>query len=328
MEDCLKNIQYTKSPGIPHSGMDEEFLCHKKGAEWWYATGYINDETSKLFTYQFTLAKIRVYGLKFNILMTAVTDFESGKHHYGQKAIFFGKNVIITPNLVGVDGIAEMTFENKKLKSKLVGLTMTEKDYSLILDMDVVKPPVWHCDDGKLSMGNVPDQWTYYWSYTNLAVSGTFILEGKEHKVTGKGWFDRQGGPYNPLDRRTSWEWFSLRFFDNVEMMLFSFPHVNYQDGTYIDQSGKASRLNDYKVTPLGFTEAGGNKFSFGWEVEIKGQEYTIIPKIDGQLNMFYFELLADIKDKTGKIVGYCVVELLPGVLNEKSTASSAFKRT
>jgi hypothetical protein len=48
-----------------------------------------------------------------------------------------------------------------------------------------------------------------------------------------------------------------------------------------------------------------------------KDAAYTIIPKIDGQLNRFYFELLANIKDKSGNNVGYCVVELLPGVYNE-----------
>ena len=161
----MKNIQYTSSRGIPHGTNEDEFLCHRRGPEWWYATGYMTDESGKLFTYQFTLAKIRIYGIKFNILMTAVTDFETGIHHYGQKAIFFEKDVIITPGRVGVDGSAMMTFANNKL-----GLTMSEEAYSLTLDMDAVKPPVWHCDNGKLKMG-IDDQWTYYWSYTNLAVS-------------------------------------------------------------------------------------------------------------------------------------------------------------
>jgi hypothetical protein len=42
---------------------------------------------------------------------------------------------------------------------------------------------------------------------------------------------------------------------------------------------------------------------------------------------MFYFELLADIKDRNGAVVGFCVVELLPGVYNENNPLD-AFKRT
>ena len=320
----MKNIQYTKSPGIPPLSMQEEFLCHKSGPEWWYSTGYMTDEAGKMFTYQFTLAKIRIYGIKFNILMTAVTDFETGKHHYAQQSIFFEKNVIITPVRVGVEGASEMTFGERKL-----GLNMTGTDYSLVLDMEVVKPAVWHADNGTLKMG-IDGQYSYYWSYTNLALSGTLVIEGKKLKVTGKGWFDKQGGPYKILDRRTQWEWFSLRFFDNEEVMLFSFPQDDYRDGTFIERSGKYERLNDYKITPLGFTEVRGFKFSDGWKVEMKGvkdEDYTITPMIDSQFNLFFLEQLADIKDKKGKVVGYCFVELLPGVYNTKNTALLAFAR-
>ena len=85
----MKEIQYTTSPGIPPRTMEEEFLCHKRGPEWWYSTGYMHDENGELFSYQFTLAKIRVYGIRFNILITAITDFKTGKHYYAQESIFF-----------------------------------------------------------------------------------------------------------------------------------------------------------------------------------------------------------------------------------------------
>ena len=353
----MKNIQYTTSPGIPPQSMDEEFLCHKKSPEWWYSTGYMHDEDGKLFSYQFTLADIRIYGLRFNILMIVLTDFETGKHYYNQESIFFGKNVMITPDSVGVDGKAEMTFGAEKL-----GLNMSGENFSLTIGLDVVKPRVWHCDKGTLKMG-IDNNWTYYWSYTNLALSGKLVLDGREYRVTGKGWFDKQGGPFTLYDHRTQWEWFSIRFFDNEEIMLFSFPHVPYQDGTYIEKSGSYRRLNDlgvtqfrrktgvfgrasptqtppsshqlrksydYQIEPLGWAEAKGLKFSSGWKVVMKGvkdEEYTLAPIIDGQFNFFFFELLAEIKDTTGKVVGYSFVELLPGVYNEKNTMGAAFAR-
>ena len=90
--------------------MAEEFLCHRNGSEWWYCTGYLNDKAGHMFSFQFTLARVRIFGFQFNILMTALTDFETGKHYYAQKPIFFGKDVIITPEKVGLDGLAEMIF--------------------------------------------------------------------------------------------------------------------------------------------------------------------------------------------------------------------------
>jgi len=321
----MKKIQYTTSAGVPHQSMEDEFLCHKNGSEWWYCTGFINTESGKLFSFQFTLARVRIYMMQFHILMTALTDFQTKKHYYAQQPIFFRKDVTLMPEMVGLAGKAEMKFFDGELE-----LNMGDKDFSLSLEMSATKSPVWHCNNGILKMGvDNPKETTYYWSYTNLATSGKLTLGDQEYKVSGKAWFDKQGGTYTLTSRWTNWEWFSLRFFDDEEIMLFSFPQDNYQDGTYIEKSGKYRRLSDYKITPLDFTEAGGKKFSCGWQVEmrnLKDEEYTIIPKIDGQLNLFYFELLADVKDKSGKNVGYCVVELLPGVYNETS-AIAAFAR-
>lgn len=321
----MNNIQYTTSPGIPHRSMDEEFLCHKNGSEWWYATGILNDEAEKLYTFQFTLARVRLRGIQIHILMTALTDLQTKKHYYAQKPIFSRKNLTLTSEKVALDRVAEMTFSAGEL-----GLHQNDKDYSLSLKLEVVKPRVWHCEDGILKMGiDDPKEKTYYWSYTNLAVSGKLILENAEHKVSGKAWFDKQGGTYTLTNRLTNWEWFSMRFFDGEEIMLFAFPQDNYFDGTYIEKNGGYRQLNNYQITPLGFTEAAGNKFSFGWKVEMKGtkdEAYTIVPKIDGQLNLFYYELLADVKDKDGNNVGYCMMENLPGVYN-KISMMGAFKR-
>jgi len=312
----MKTIHYTTSPGVPHRTMEEEFLCHRNGSEWWYCTGFVNDESARLFSFQFTLARVRLHGLQMHLLMTALTDFEARTHHYAQKPVFFARDVVITPEAVGLRGAAEMGFHGGA-----ISLDMHGSDYALSVEMRAAKPPVWHCDDGVLKMGvDDPNETTYYWSYTNLAVSGNLTLGGREHAVSGKAWFDKQGGTYTLTNRWTNWEWFSLRFHDGEEVMLFSFPQDDYRDGTYIPGSGTSRRLNDYQITPLGFVEVGGRKFSSGWKVEMPGTkdvEYTITPKIDGQLNLFYYELLADIRDRRGRDVGSCVVELLPGVYNE-----------
>jgi predicted secreted hydrolase len=329
----MKNIQYTKSPGVPHGSMEEEFLSHKKCSEWWYSTGYLNDETGRMFSFQFTLGKINVYGIKFHILLTALTDFETGKHYFEQNTAFFGKNIVTTANRIAFGDKAEITYNQNQVASKgHMQLRMKGNRFSVNLDMNAIKPPVWHCDNGVLQMGILDDskQTTYYFSYTNLASTGKLILDNKEFDVKGKSWFDKQGGTYTITDRRVGWEWISMRFFDSEEIMLFTFPQDNYYDGTFIGKTGDYRRLNDYTIKPLGFTQAGGYKFSNGWKLTMKGvkdEEYTLTPKIDGQFNFYFFELLAEIRDNNGTLVGYAVVELMPGVYNEKLDSFRAFKR-
>ena len=93
----MKNIQVTTSPGVPPRSMEEEFLPHKKGSEWWYSTGYLEDETGRMFGFQFTLAHISFYGVKIHVLLTSLTDFKNGKHYFEQGIDFLGRNIILTP---------------------------------------------------------------------------------------------------------------------------------------------------------------------------------------------------------------------------------------
>jgi predicted secreted hydrolase len=313
--------------------MKEEFLAHKKGSEWWYCTGYLTDETGRMFGFQFTLANLTLYGLKFQALLTSLTDYQTGRHYFEQGTAFFGRNVTIAPDRTALGNRAEMIYGENPVTSKgHMQLRMSGKNYELAVDMNAVKPPVWHCDKGVLKMGILddPKETTYYFSYTNLASTGKLVLENQEFQLTGKSWFDKQGGTYTITDRRAGWEWFSMRFFDGEEIMLFAFPQDDYYDGTSIEKSGKYRRLNDYAIQPLGFTQAGGYKFSNGWKVTMKGvkdEEYTLTPVIDGQFNLYFFELLAEIRDQRGALAGYAVVELMPGVYNEKLSNFRIFKK-
>jgi predicted secreted hydrolase len=329
----MRNIQYTSSLGFPHSSMKEEYLAHKKGSEWWYSTGYLNDKAGRMFGFQFTLARVNVYGIKFHMLLTSLTDYQTGKHYFEQGTAFFGNQITITPARIAFGEKAEIINSPNPVDEKgRMQLCIHGKNYSLAVDMNAIKPPVWHCDNGTLQMGILddPKETTCYYSYTNMVSTGKLTFENQEFDLTGKAWFDKQGGTYTITDRRVGWEWFSMRFFDNEEIMLFAFPQDNYYDGTLIEQTGKYRRLNAYTIRPLGFTEAGGYKFSNGWYLSIQGvkdEVYTITPLIDGQFNLYFFELLAEVRNKDGKLVGYSVVELMPGVYNKKLNAFRAFKR-
>lgn len=331
----MGNIRYTDGAGVPHRGFEDEFLTHKKCSEWWYATGYLEDEAKKLYSFQFTLAQIRIAGIKFHMLLSALTDIGAGKHYYAQHQDFSGKRVTSDLSETTFGDLASIRYSrNEKSALGDMELSMQAKEYELNLRMRARKSPVWHCEDGELQMGILddPKQVTYYYSLTNLSLEGIFILNGKAHTVKGKAWFDRQGGTCRLTDPRTNWEWFSLRFFDEEEVMLFSFPRTGYVDGTYVKADGTYRRLNDYSIAPLDFfTEPStGYRFSNGWRVKFAGvreEEYLVRPITDGQFIVFFYELLAEVINKESSCVGYCVVELLPGARNKRIKPWLAFKR-
>jgi hypothetical protein len=109
--------------------------------------------------------------------------------------------------------------------------------------------------------------------------------------------------------------------------MLFSFPRTGYVDGMYIKKGGTYQRVKDCKVEPLDFFTEPNTKYMFsnGWRInirDVKEEEYLIKLIIDGQFNVFFFELSAGVINKEGERIGYCVVELLPG---QATNGSSLF---
>lgn len=318
MEQIEYNVNALKN-------FDTEWLLHKKCSEWWYSTSILRDGDGKLYTCQFTFLRMRLAPfLKPFILMTAVTDFQTKKHYYSQK-------FTLSQSKISIDKCRALCGENGVVKNADgMAINIKGEDFSYKLKTSYGKGAFWHCDGGKLFMGREDErQTTFYYSYTNMPTTGEITLGNKTFAVSGTTWFDKQGGTFNFMDIKTHWEWFSMRFYDGEEIMLFNFPQCGYSDGTYIKANSACERLNDYAMKPLGFVENKGYKFSCGWELSlpVKDKKYKIVPVIDGQLNLAYYEQLCYVYDSQGNEVGLCFTELLPGVYNKKISGKLLLKK-
>jgi predicted secreted hydrolase len=314
----MKKIRYDANN---LKSFDIEWGIHKKCKEWWYATGTLNDDDGNLYSYQFTFLNLNFGVVTPKVVMIAFTDLQSGRHHYLQKVNLLSSKVTISDKRVAFEGVTSV-----EKKADHMQIELSHKDFKLSLKAQYGKGAFWHCDNGKLQMALPGEkETTLYYSYTNMPTTGSLTLNGKAIDVSGKTWFDKQGGTYSLTKTETSWEWFSLRFYDDEEMMLFTFPQSNYQDGTYITADGQRERLNNYEIKTTRIIEKIGMKWSSGWSLYVPGKKeayYSITPIVEGNMNFAYFEELCWIKNANGTTVGLCFVELLGGVLNEKSNQS------
>lgn len=314
----MKKIEYDVNN---LQSFDVEWGIHKKCKEWWYATGTLNDDDGNLYSYQFTLLHLNFGIITPIVVMAALTDLQSGRHYYLQRSQLFSKRTTLNNKRVAYEGVASVEKKNDHMRIEL-----SHKDFKLSVEARYGKGAFWHCDNGKLQMALPGEkETTLYYSYTNMPTKGTLVLDGKTIEVRGKTWFDKQGGTYSFTKYKTNWEWFSLRFYDEEEMMLFTFPQSNYQDGTYITADGKRERLNSYEIKTTKVIEKIGMKWSSGWSLYVPGKKeehYTITPIVEGNMNFAYFEELCWIKNLQGTVVGLCFVELLAGVLNERNNQS------
>jgi predicted secreted hydrolase len=307
-----------------HGSFDEEWPPHHRANDWWYITGYLSEinQPANLYSYQFTVFNPALFNKSIYVLHLTFTDMQTGEHLFEHKLRLPGCKTQVHP-----DSVTFLPFAVLQKGLNEMTLTAKTRKMELNLKLNLGKGACWQCDNGVLAMGltNDPIQRTVYYSYTNMPTSGSIefsLSSGRRHQleVSGKSWFDRQWGPFRILDADSFWEWFSIRFFDDEEVMLFAFPQHQYYDGTFISKEGKTLRVNDFKYTYHTLKKRGKLVFPFGWDIVlpgIKDERYRVLPMTGGQYNGGYYEMMARVTKLDGTEVGYCFVELLPGIRQE-----------
>ncbi len=91
-------------------------------------------------------------------------------------------------------------------------------NYNLDINLLPLKPPTLHNGNGLINLGIAG--FSYYYSRTRLALSGTLIDHNQPLQVTGEAWNDHQWGNFLAIGSG-GWDWFSLQLNNNTEMMIY-----------------------------------------------------------------------------------------------------------
>jgi len=288
------------------------FMYIKKHVDiqWWYQTGIVEAKKDTFF-YQFTIFRSEK-PIPGYVLHIALLDVKSDRHYFFhnvklssilQKRVGFIHDTLFFDKYNYISFNDDTVFVDAKLQGVGLHLISVSK-----------KPPVFHGVDSFIIMGHpdVAREKSFYMSFTRLKDSGYVLLENDTLNVHGESWFDRQWGSFSEY----GWDWFSLRFFDNTEMMLFGFPKKGYNEGTYIDFKGNAEHIKSFSYTVDSFYTGCKNKrrFGLGWKIHIKERSLHVTPVSFDQYNcwgkMDYWEGLCRIFEEDS-LVGYAIVETI-----------------
>ena len=318
----LSGCAHNKSVYIPyndsgHKDAIYEWAPHDDGGEWWYLTGYASDQNNKLYLYQITIFRGYVIHhivslLEAYALNLSFTDCSTGQHVFSED-ISFRSDEAYADSQCAIFKDSMMCLDNQKIK--IVGKSDKLK---MNLEGTSTKDVIWHGKEGIIVMGHPekPKERSYYYSYTNITTKG--VIEFKDEKDNwvkidggGKAWFDRQWGRFSEL----GWEWFSFRFFDDEEIMLFPFPKTGSKEGTYIDKKGNAISFDNFTYNVKKFEMFNGKKIGLGWHVTVpfKENEYEVVPVVEDQYNpsklQDYWEGICKVFNSIGELVGYAIIE-------------------
>ena len=193
--------------------------------EWWYTSGHLTGETTgKEYSYMLTyfyapqlifdgfrilnfsdettgLFSDETMALNYNILATDRLNIEAD--------IFTG-GIETWHNKTGGTG-APLPFEYL--------ISAESSEATLSLQYDAFKPPLVLGGDGLLDLGT--DDYSYYYSQTGIAVTGTISFNGITENVTGTGWMDRQYGNFNPSSGQ-EYEWFCIQLSNGMDFNVYN----------------------------------------------------------------------------------------------------------
>ena len=284
------------TPALPPVSFPQDEGSHNYLTEWWYYTGHLEaiDASGTHRQYGFELVIFQVSRSNLPLLFPAhfaITDLSRNEFHYDQRSVY-------TPREQVPEGSVTKGINMRAADWSIQGanghdhLQASMQNYAIDLNLSGSKPPILHNENGLITYGL--GGFSYYYSRTRMAVTGTLTDHNQPLQVTGQAWMDHQWGNFLTLGGG-GWDWYSLQFNDNAEMMLYfirdaSGAIISTYAG-YIDANGKNTLL---PATSLSFTALDHwtsptthITYPFGWQVAINDPQVqatlTIQPLLKNQ---------------------------------------------
>jgi predicted secreted hydrolase len=271
-------------PGYRYEFPRDHFSHPDYQTEWWYYTGNLKSAEGHKFGFELTFfrqavsrdpTKSAAWDVKDLYLgHLALSDLDGGKFYHAERANRSG------PGLAGAserggriwNGNWQILWDGSDQKLQAI-----QERFQLHLALRSEKPPVIHGENGVSQKAEGEGHASHYISLTRLATAGSIELDGKKFEVRGTSWMDHEFFTQQLAPEQTGWDWLSLEFADNTELMLF---HIRRKDGsidphsagTYVDAHGKTMHLreSDIVLEPL----------SERWKSPTTGADYPVHWKI------------------------------------------------
>jgi predicted secreted hydrolase len=167
-------------------------------------------------------------------------------------------------------------------------------DFTFQMILQPLKEPILHGDAGYSLKGSTPERSSCYYSFTRLETEGTLTYHDKTYAVKGSAWMDHEfsSAPLEP--NLEGWDWFSLQFSDNTELMIYLMRQRDghyspASSGTFVDKAGNAVHLSreEFRVEVLGYWRSPKTlaRYPSRWKLKVPSEklDLTIAPNLDQQ---------------------------------------------
>jgi len=266
--------------------------------EWWYVTGWLNDETGAERGFQVTFFRVatglgadnpsRFAPRQLILAHAAIADPAIGHLLQAERAER------------GLEPLTGAALDRTRAWIKDWELTMDGGQYhtriaseafALDLNLTPTVPPVLNGKGGFSQKSPDMDHASYYYSIPQLEVKGKVRLNDGDHQVSGRAWLDHEWSSELLSEEIQGWDWIGINLYAGGSLMAFQMRH---QDGSVIwsastlsEASGSVRHLTPSQVRfhPLRFWQSPrtGKAYPVIWGLEIDGYSWQILPLMEDQ---------------------------------------------
>ncbi len=252
-------------PGYHYQFPRDHFNHPEYQTEWWYYTGNLKTEDGHRFGFELTFfrqgvardAKQGTWHMH-DLYMAhfALSDISGHRFYHDERINRAG------PGIAGIDENTGTIWNGNwqaRFTEKQQSLRGIDEKFGIQLNLTPAKPPVIHGRDGISQKAAGAGHASHYISFTRLITSGAVEVNGTKYAVQGASWMDHEFFSESMDTNEAGWDWVSLQFNDNTELMLYRMRHKDgsvdpYSSGSYVDAQGKSTFLSagDFSMTPKG----------------------------------------------------------------------------
>jgi len=205
------------------------------------------------------------------------------------------------------------------MKGNTIRIEAKDRAMEISLELTPRKPMVFHGQNGLSKKGIREGQASYYFSYTDLATTGSIKIPTLSSPllVKGRSWFDHEFGSNQLASNQVGWDWFSLHLSNGQDLMIYFLRRSDgsvepTSSGTLVSSDGRTTNLNlsKMKVEVLDHwkSQKSGGVYPNRWKIEIPvaGIQLLINPLLadqelatEGSTGVVYWEGTVDGKGRS-----------------------------
>lgn len=301
--------------------------------EWWYVTGWLENESGEPRGFQLTFFRSRPgidddnpsrFALR-QVLFAhlSVSDPKRGKLLRHEKSARAGFGLADA-----TEGSLNVYIDDWRLRREgdVYSATAAADGLKLELRLQPTSPPLIQGEQGFSQKGPDPRQASYYYSLPQLAVSGRLAIDGREQSVRGRAWMDHEWLGAIVDERAQGWDWVGLNLDDGGAAMIFQMrdAQANKLWAAASWRAGSESEAVKYKPQDVTWkplrhwrSPRTGIRYPVELQVTIGDRVVILRPLMDDQENdargstgTIYWEGAVRAFDAEGKPVGRGYLEL------------------